>query len=124
MTTRERVIALKEQRIKNSEIATTLGISRQRVDQILNRPCISQTTRDRIHRKYKNKCQWCGKGKLIHIHHIDLNPGNNSDDNLILLCANCHKKFHRLNKDQRSWEAAIRVNGGITKDIVGLRKYY
>lgn len=30
----------------------------------------------------------------LHIHHIDENPANNREENLILLCNRCHKKRH------------------------------
>lgn len=38
----------------------------------------------------------CGESKnyLLHIHHIDSDPSNNSPDNLEIVCANCHIKRH------------------------------
>ena len=46
-------------------------------------------------------CARCGtncrnkknKKKLLQVHHIDENPGNNSLQNLIPLCASCHLKI-------------------------------
>ena len=48
--------------------------------------------------KYNNKCARCGWGKLnrytnkipLEVEHIDGNYKNNSEENLILLCPNCH----------------------------------
>lgn len=48
--------------------------------------------------KYNNKCQICGWGEMnphtkvvpLQIHHIDGNSLNNNEDNLQLLCPNCH----------------------------------
>lgn len=46
-------------------------------------------------------CQHCGfdfkqggKSNQIHVHHIDKNPKNNNVNNLVLLCAKCHKLAH------------------------------
>ncbi len=51
-----------------------------------------------IFEKYNNKCAICGWGKTnpytnlipLEIEHKDGNFENNSEDNLILLCPNCH----------------------------------
>lgn len=51
-----------------------------------------------IKEKYDNKCCECGWNKInpvtgnspLEIHHIDGNYKNNSEDNLTLLCPNCH----------------------------------
>lgn len=48
--------------------------------------------------KYNNKCQVCGWGKInvhtglipLQVHHIDGNSTNNREENLQLLCPNCH----------------------------------
>lgn len=48
--------------------------------------------------------QWCIDCKekrpyLLQIHHIDWNPTNNKDENLEVVCANCHIKRHLWNKN-------------------------
>lgn len=59
--------------------------------------------------KHNNKCQICGWGEKnpvtgkvpLQIHHIDGNCLNNKEDNLQLLCPNCHSltsTFGSLNK--------------------------
>jgi 5-methylcytosine-specific restriction endonuclease McrA len=48
--------------------------------------------------KYENKCCECGWGKInkytgnipLEVEHIDGNPYNTIEDNLKLLCPNCH----------------------------------
>ena len=65
--------------------------------------------------KYKNKCARCGWGELnrytknipLEIEHIDGNYKNNNEENLILLCPNCHSltstyKGANLNKGRKS----------------------
>jgi hypothetical protein len=70
---------------------------------------ISGTTRSKFHKissqvrrylfdKYKNKCALCGWNSInvvtnkspLEIDHKDGNALNNKEDNLILLCPNCH----------------------------------
>jgi hypothetical protein len=50
--------------------------------------------------KEQFKCRRCGYNEFacsIDFHHIDKNKHNNSAENFILLCSNCHKSLH-LNK--------------------------
>ena len=60
--------------------------------------------------KYNNSCQECGWNKVnpksgkipLQIHHIDGNCLNNKEENLQLLCPNCHsltETFGSLNKE-------------------------
>ena len=52
------------------------------------------------------RCQNCGVWVIenwsygLHVHHIDRNPNNNEDENLIVLCATCHRDRHA----GRGWE--------------------
>jgi len=52
----------------------------------------------RIRRRDSHECQCCNKNvyrsRYGHVHHIDGNKQNNSDDNLILVCASCHNAIH------------------------------
>lgn len=51
-----------------------------------------------LFRKYNNRCARCGWGELnpytknvpLEVEHIDGNYQNNKEENLILLCPNCH----------------------------------
>ena len=60
----------------------------------------------------KYKCQMCGWGEInktskkvpLHIHHIDGDCSHNYDDNLQVLCPNCHsltENFGSLNKNSK-----------------------
>ena len=59
---------------------------------------ISQHIRRYLMNKYSCKCQLCGWGEVnqytnttpLEIHHIDGDYKNNNEDNLQLLCPNCH----------------------------------
>lgn len=70
---------------------------------------ISNYLRKYLFRKYNNKCSKCGWGKVnpysnkipLEIEHIDGNYLNNNEDNLELLCPNCHsltKTYKGANK--------------------------
>lgn len=70
---------------------------------------ISGHVRRYLFEKYNCKCQRCGWGEIneytgkvpLHIHHIDGNCKNNKEENLELLCPNCHsltENFGSLNK--------------------------
>ena len=59
---------------------------------------ISMHIKTYLFKKFNNKCAKCGWGKInpytgtipLEIDHIDGNYKNNKEDNLILLCPNCH----------------------------------
>lgn len=59
---------------------------------------ISMYIKTYLFRKYENKCARCGWGEKntytntipLEIEHIDGNYKNNKEENLILLCPNCH----------------------------------
>lgn len=59
---------------------------------------ISSYIKTYLFNKYNNKCARCGWGEKniytnkipLEIEHIDGNYKNNKEDNLILLCPNCH----------------------------------
>ncbi len=76
------------------EIGHYFGLSRQRIQQLLSPP---RKVREFIHTKYSGKCFACGirVGVSGHIHHLLLGKENYNDiDNLVLLCASCHRKAH------------------------------
>lgn len=59
---------------------------------------ISMYIKTYLFRKYHNKCARCGWGEInpynqnipLEVEHIDGNYKNNREENLILLCPNCH----------------------------------
>ena len=59
--------------------------------------------KEHIRNKYNRTCFLCYKSETemkekLHIHHIDYNKKNNSEDNLVALCTSCHLKTngHRI----------------------------
>lgn len=72
--------------------------------------------------KYSCKCQLCGWGEPnpythtipLEIHHIDGNYKNNNEDNLQLLCPNCHsltETYKSHNKNGRKQRAKYSAAG-------------
>lgn len=49
-----------------------------------------------IHHRDGGQCRKCGRGGSLHAHHIiaDMDGGECAPDNLITLCAHCHKEWH------------------------------
>ena len=81
---------------------------------------ISKRIRRYLFDKYDNKCCQCGWGEInpytgripLEVHHADGDYTNNKEDNLILLCPNCHSLTE-------TYKAANKGNG--RKDR---KKYY
>jgi len=84
---------------------------------------IPQTTQMQILYKAAKTCTVCKcKDKPLIIHHIDGNPSNNDEENLILLCNDCHdeahtKHEHSLNMNanrlfffKNEWENQVKNN--------------
>ena len=74
---------------------------------------ISLHIRRYLFEKYNNRCAKCGWGEVnlftecvpLEVHHIDGDYTNNKEDNLLLLCPNCHsltETYKSLNKNGRS----------------------
>ena len=73
---------------------------------------ISQHIKKYLFKKYHNKCQLCGWGEKnpttgkipLEVHHIDGDYTNNTEENLQLLCPNCHsltETYKNANKKGR-----------------------
>lgn len=52
---------------------------------------------DRLYFETDDSCALCGLKGIENLseHHIDQNRSNNEYDNLIVLCHNCHHRFHQ-----------------------------
>ena len=58
-----------------------------------------------------NVCSECNsKDKEFHIHHKDNNYNNNSKDNILLKCKDCHIKLHTRENIDRSKNILIKLN--------------
>lgn len=60
------------------------------------RRSVSGTTQKKIYKKFNNQCAECGADEDLNLHHVIpiKDGGDNSEGNLILLCAVCHQKKH------------------------------
>ena len=74
----------------------------------------------KIIRRDDYPCQDCKKAFELNqllVHHIDKNPSNNSDSNLITLCQYCHKARHGLLAGKREDVAEMRSMGLTLQEI-------
>lgn len=72
----------------------------ERVSNGKKRIPIKTSLRREIYNRAENACQTCGTHDALDIHHIDENPANNNKNNLIVLCASCHRKVGSKTKIQ------------------------
>ncbi|KKN54897.1 hypothetical protein LCGC14_0587900 [marine sediment metagenome] len=93
---RKQIVNLSEAGVRNSEIARLVGVSRQRVHQILNgskdwaRQKVSRAIRDGWMQRGV-ACASCGSSNSVtHGHHPDYSKW----DEVEWLCAPCHKQRH------------------------------
>ena len=42
----------------------------------------------------KSECYFCGTSEKLIVHHKDFNRKNNNEENLLVVCPNCHSKLH------------------------------
>jgi len=59
-------------------------------------PMLYQQLRNQVLRRDGWRCQACGAMSNLEVHHKEFRShcGNDSDQNLITLCSNCHGKVH------------------------------
>jgi Zn finger protein HypA/HybF involved in hydrogenase expression len=65
------------------------------LDKKKKRPVIPYKTKALLLKEVNLKCAFCTNNDVHHfqVHHIDENPSNNSFNNLIMVCPNCHSKI-------------------------------
>lgn len=81
--------------VKENEVGEYKRISNRKT-----RVPIKKSLRRDIFNRSENACQTCGTHDALDIHHIDENPANNNKNNLIVLCASCHRKVGSKTKIQ------------------------
>jgi len=61
-------------------------------------PEFYETLRQQVLRRDGWRCQGCGTMSNLEVHHRQFRShcGNDSEENLITLCSNCHESVHRL----------------------------
>lgn len=87
---------LRNQGYSFQTIGELLGISKQRVNQILQNyinSCDPQI-KESVKARDSYRCQLCSSETNLIVHHIDKIPQNNTFANLITLCESCHRKQH------------------------------
>lgn len=72
---------------------------------------ISQYVKKEVRKKCRNKCVRCQTKNKLHFHHVERysEGGQNTVDNLILLCASCHAEEH---KGERSYHMLKKASLG------------
>ena len=62
-------------------------------------PELYERLRQQVLRRDGWICQYCGNRSNLEVHHKEFRSqgGNDSEENLITLCALCHSLFHRTN---------------------------
>jgi 5-methylcytosine-specific restriction endonuclease McrA len=65
---------------------------RQRLD-----PELYEQLREQVLRRDGWRCQYCGAGSNLEVHHKEFRSqgGDDSEQNLITLCTGCHSIVHR-----------------------------
>lgn len=80
--------SLKSQGKSYQDVGEILGVSRQRVQQIVS---LTEKERSLLIEKNHNKCSLCGIEKNnLEVHHLDYEKNI-----VIILCFNCHRFLHR-----------------------------
>jgi hypothetical protein len=83
--------------ITNSHIKQIQKIMKGEIKTFSENRVISVDVKKEVRKKYKNKCAHCGSASNLHFHHIEKysEGGQNTVDNLKLLCVNCHAEEHK-----------------------------
>jgi predicted HNH restriction endonuclease len=100
-STKELYQLLKDNKISNRSYREYFKTNNINLRELFQKPIHELSTaraRDRIIKMRGRKCQQCGWEQVnkyynkipVEVHHIDGNDKNNNEDNLIILCPNCH----------------------------------
>lgn len=92
---RQEALTLKLEGMTYQQIASKLGLSRQRIQQLIAPP---EAIRNLVYDRAKGVCEVCGirVGRTGHIHHAGGKYETYNDlVSLQLLCPSCHRAAHR-----------------------------
>jgi ribosomal protein L37E len=70
-----------------------------------------------LYKKITQRCVVCGFDKVVDLHHLNQNKGDNSEKNLIGLCPNHHKMIHNYNFREEMFNALKEKGYEPPKDI-------
>lgn len=83
--------------ITNSHMAQFKKILKGKTKTFSEDRTINIEVKKQVRKKCKNKCVKCGAKSKLHFHHIEhySKGGQNTVENLVLLCASCHAEEHK-----------------------------
>ncbi len=75
-------------------------LKRSRLD-----PASYEELRQQVLRRDGWRCQLCGALSNLEVHHKEFRSqsGDDSEENLITLCAECHAQVHKEGTNDRQW---------------------
>jgi len=93
---RDKIIELRKQFKSYREIGEILGLTKQRVHQLLKEIRGDNPYRQEILERDDFKCTICDSEKNLEVHHINGRNIENSNNlgNLATVCKKCHQKIH------------------------------
>jgi len=101
---KEKIKSLYNAGKSQAEVAKLLGVSRQRVHQVIRNyktlDSEKQSEKMETFFNYGFKCNFCKSKINLQIHHIDNNCHNNDLDNLVCVCKRCHTNIHKIIKNR------------------------
>jgi len=81
--------------------------------------------RARAEKFKKAQCQFCGTKNNLQAHHLDMNPANNVQENIITLCASCHMKWHWTHgKKNPKRQTVCKICGAPSRKLDMCQKHY
>lgn len=83
---------------------------------------MTATHREKYFRENDGVCENCGAGD-IHVHHRDGDATNDAAENLVGLCASCHRKVHHGARDSEFLSELIDDVGEFTGDAFDASEY-
>ena len=91
-------------------IGKKVGVTRQRIHQIVRGYHQIFNSKQKYNQLYKTLCSVCHLRRTENLHHIDHNVENNTLDNLLPVCISCHRKFHSIKRGRwsRDYDACLR----------------
>jgi 5-methylcytosine-specific restriction endonuclease McrA len=101
------MVTLRSHRWTYAQIGQLLGISRQRVHQVLkNYTQVDPHLLARVRAIQGHACVICDSHEHLEVHHIDGQRTNNAIENLATLCRSCHYRIE--SKDRKTRDTEVR----------------
>lgn len=81
---------------------------------------ITKAIRRKIETAWNNRCAICGNNDFLEIHHLTAkgNGGTDDYDNLILLCACCHRAIHHRSYNPANYNLTTSIDYESAKPIL------